>query len=502
MNTPCTGQPAPSPLERLRFSNGFAGLGEAFFSRVQPTPLRDCRLVAVSEDAARLLDLDPGDVRHPQLAAFLTGSVPYRAADPLAMLYAGHQFGHWVPELGDGRAILLGEVTNRAGERWELQLKGAGLTPYSRDGDGRAVLRSTLREYLCSEAMAALGVPTTRALCIGHSPEEVYRERIETAAVLLRMAPSHVRFGSFEVFYYRGQFERLRQLADHVMANHFPGLAPGDYLGWYREVVRRTADLMADWQRLGFAHGVMNTDNMSILGLTLDYGPFGFLDAYDPGFICNHSDYRGRYAFDRQPDVGLWNLSCLAQALLPVLAEDAAEAAEAAKAGFDAYVERFRDRYARGMRARLGLLQAQAGDDTLIEGLLALMAEAGLDYTRSFRLLAEETRANEAPGPALLAHFAASEAFPAWHADYRQRLRAEARDDAERRRQQCRENPKYILRNHLAQRAIEAAEGGDFSEVERLQQILSRAFDDQPVDEAYALPPPPGAPRVAISCSS
>ncbi|WP_297528459.1 protein adenylyltransferase SelO [Thiohalobacter sp.] len=501
MSSPHPDTPA-SLLERLRFSNSFASLGEAFFSRVQPTPLRDCRLVAVSPDAARLLDLSPDEIRHPQLAAFLTGNAPHPAAEPLAMLYAGHQFGHWVPELGDGRAILLGEVTNSAGERWELQLKGAGLTPYSRDGDGRAVLRSTIREYLCSEAMAALGIPTTRALCIGHSPEEVYRERIETGAVLLRMAPSHVRFGSFEVFYYRGQFERLRRLADHVMAHHFPGLSPGDYLGWYREVARRTADLMADWQRIGFAHGVMNTDNMSILGLTLDYGPFGFLDAFEPGFICNHSDHQGRYAFDRQPDVGLWNLSCLAQALLPILADDAAEAAEAAKAEFDTYVERFRARYAQGMRARLGLLEAREGDDALIERLLTLMADASLDYTRSFRLLAEHTHANEAPGPALVEHFATSEAFPSWHADYRQRLRAEGRDDAERRQRQCRENPKYILRNHLAQRAIEAAGRGDFSEVERLQRILSRPFDDQPVDEAYALPPPPDAPRVAISCSS
>ncbi len=300
---------AMKTLDQLRFDNTYARLPGAFHARVQPTPLQDVHLVSVSERAAALLELDPHSIRVNGAVACLSGSAEWPGTEPVAMCYAGHQFGHYVPQLGDGRAMILGEVVNDAGERWELQLKGAGLTPFSRDGDGRAVLRSTIREYLCSEAMHGLGIPTTRALCMFNSAEEVYRERIESGALLVRMAPSHVRFGSFEVFFYRQQYAALKDLADYVIDHDYPQLReqPQPYLALLTEVVERTARLMAQWQLVGFAHGVMNTDNMSILGLTLDYGPFGFLDAYDPGFICNHSDYRGRYAFDQQPSIGLWN---------------------------------------------------------------------------------------------------------------------------------------------------------------------------------------------------
>jgi len=291
-------------FNNLTFTNSFGSLGDTFSTRVTPTPFTTpARLVHFNSSAATLLDLDPASQHDPAVAAIFSGKRPLPGADPLAMLYAGHQFGHYVPQLGDGRAIMLGEVTNQRGEKWEIQLKGSGLTPYSRDGDGRAVLRSSVREYLCSEAMHGLGIPTTRALCLVDSNDEVYREQIESGAMLTRLAPSHIRFGSFEVFFYRNQHAPLQALADFVIQHHYPELQdePQPYTALLQTVIERTARLLAQWQAVGFAHGVMNTDNMSILGLTLDYGPYGFMEGYNPGFICNHSDYQGRYAFDQQP---------------------------------------------------------------------------------------------------------------------------------------------------------------------------------------------------------
>src|SRR5678815_1998486 len=299
-------------LETLSFDNTYAQLPESFYARVNPTPFASPPyLVSFNPAAAELIDLDSDQAKRPEFAGLFGGSMLAPGMEPLAMLYSGHQFGVYVPQLGDGRAILLGEVKNDRDERWDLHLKGAGMTPFSRDGDGRAVLRSTIREYLCSEAMHRLGIPTTRALCIVGSDERVYREQIETAATLLRMAPTHVRFGTFEIFYYRQQHEHLKVLADYVIAQFFAHLREADdkYARFFTEVVERTAKLIAQWQAVGWAHGVMNTDNMSILGLTLDYGPFGFMDDYDAGFICNHSDHNGRYAFNQQPYIGLWNLS-------------------------------------------------------------------------------------------------------------------------------------------------------------------------------------------------
>src|SRR5262245_37901908 len=287
-------------LETLSFDNTYACLPEAFYAKLNPTPFSEPPyLVNFNPAAAELIDLDPNEVKRPEFAGVFGGSLLVPGMAPLAMIYAGHQFGVYVPQLGDGRAILLGEVKNERGEKWDLHLKGAGLTPFSRDGDGRAVLRSTIREYLCSEAMQALGIPTTRALCIVGSDDKVYREQVETGATLLRMAPSHVRFGTFEIFYYRKQYDWLKVLADFVIDGHFAHLrgATDKYARFFVEVVERTANLIARWQAVGWAHGVMNTDNMSIIGLTLDYGPFGFMDNYDAGFICNHSDHNGRYAF-------------------------------------------------------------------------------------------------------------------------------------------------------------------------------------------------------------
>ncbi len=326
----------------------------------------------------------PAKSHAPRLIQTLAGNQLLPGMDALAALYAGHQFGHFVPQLGDGRAILLGEVKNAAGEGWELQLKGAGRTPYSRGGDGRAVLRSSIREFLCSEAMHALGIPTTRALAIVGSDRPVYREDEETAALVTRLAPSFVRFGSFEVFYYRNQIEPLRQLADYVIARYYPELATRaePYAELLREVARRTAELMAQWQAVGFSHGVMNTDNMSILGLTLDYGPFGFLDAFDPGYVCNHSDTGGRYAFDQQPDVAAWNITKLAQTLVPLLSVETASAAIAD------YPQQFGQAYVARMAAKFGL-PASGETVPLLMDALQLLAQNHVDYTIFMRRLCD-----------------------------------------------------------------------------------------------------------------
>ncbi|MDJ0740868.1 MAG: YdiU family protein [Gammaproteobacteria bacterium] len=492
-------------LSRLRFRNTFAALPEGFHARVTPTPLRGTHLASVSPAAAGLLGLGDQALADPELLDWLSGRRPHADAASLAMCYAGHQFGHYVPQLGDGRAIVLGEVDGADGGHWELQLKGAGLTPFSRDGDGRAVLRSSIREYLCSEAMHALGIPTTRALCLFGSDETVYRERVERGALLLRMAPSHVRFGSFEVFFYRQQFQQLRELADYVIDHDFPALRddPRPYLALLREVVQRTAALIAQWQLVGFAHGVMNTDNMSILGLTLDYGPFGFLDAYEPGFVCNHSDHHGRYAFDRQPSIGLWNLTCLAQAMLPLLdADDGDAAVEQATDALAAYEPTLVAAYAAGLRAKLGLRDAHVDDQALGADLLALMAAGRVDYTNLFRDLAAVASAAAAPPAALRDRFVDRAGFDAWLVRYRERLRRDGVADAERAAAMRRVNPRYVLRNYLAQQAIAQAEQGDYAELDRLLALLARPYDEQPGMQAYAAEPPDWGRALEISCSS
>ncbi|HZC82513.1 MAG TPA: YdiU family protein, partial [Nitrospiraceae bacterium] len=391
-----------------------------------------------------------------------------------------------------------GEVRNTRGEKWDLHLKGAGLTPFSREGDGRAVLRSTIREYLCSEAMHGLGIPTTRALCLVGSDHKVYREQVETGAMLVRMAPSHVRFGTFEVFYYRKQHDLLKILADYVITNHFPHLADRQdkYTRFFSEVVERTARLIAQWQAVGWAHGVMNTDNMSIHGLTLDYGPFGFMDDYDPGFICNHSDHNGRYAFNQQPYIGLWNLSCLAQTLLP-LAEK-----EDLKAILDRYTPLCERRYMELMQAKFGLIEEQEEDAGLIQDLLSLMQQSHVDYTNFFRALGSFSSEDGSRNELLRDFFLDREAFSGWAKRYADRLRREKSRDEERCSRMNRVNPKYVLRNYLAQQAIEKAQKKDFSEIDRLLTLLQHPFNDQPGMDAYAAPPPNWGKHLSVSCSS
>jgi uncharacterized protein YdiU (UPF0061 family) len=484
-------------LETLNLDQSYDRLPHAFYSRVEPTPLADPYLVSFNDEAARLIDLDPAEAKREKFLAVMAGNSPLNGSEPFAMLYSGHQFGTYVPQLGDGRAIQIGEVVNDRGERWALQLKGSGLTPYSRTADGRAVLRSSIREYLCSEAMHGLGIPTTRALCIVGAEEPVYRESVETAAVLLRLAPSHVRFGSFEVFYYRKQHEHLALLADHVIDTFFPELrgAPDRYYRLLVEVTERTARLIARWQAVGFSHGVMNTDNMSILGLTLDYGPFGFMERFDYGYICNHSDTEGRYAYGNQPHIGIWNVSCLAQALTPIIA------VEQCNEALQHYEPAYFEEYSALMRAKLGLATTGTDDRQLVLDLLEIMAKGGVDYTIFFRALGEFRPGNA--DAALRDQFIEREAFDAWAQLYSARLAHEGSDDVERQARMNRVNPKYVLRNYLAQVAIEkAANDKDYAEIDRLLALLRRPFDEQPDMAAYAALPPDWAQQIQVSCSS
>ena len=487
-------------LEHLEFDNSFGRLPAAFYSRLTPTPFtRPPYLISFNHVVAELIGLKPGEAQHPDFLAYLTGQTPWPGSDPLAMLYAGHQFGHYVSQLGDGRAILLGEVRNTQGEKWDLQLKGCGITPYSRQGDGRAVLRSTIREYLCSEAMHGLGIPTTRALCMIGSEEEVYREEIESGAMLVRIAPSHVRFGSFEVFYYREQYDQIRTLADYVIAQHFPELGehPQKYEAWLRQIVLRTARLIAQWQSVGFAHGVMNTDNMSILGLTLDYGPYGFLDQYAPGFICNHSDHHGRYAFDQQPNIALWNLTCLAQALTPLMSVDAA------KSCLQEYESEFITHYYELMRKKLGLPELNEQAVAVVNDLLDLMHSDGRDYTLTLRALSRFRTGTDANNSTLRDTFISRVNFDRWARTYNEILVGSKSDDSQRQHDMDQCNPKYILRNYLVQIAIDnARQEKDYSEIERLLTCLRTPFAEQPEYSAYASEPPDWAKSIEVSCSS
>ena len=492
-----------SILPQLKVQTRISQLPDSFYRRVSPQALSNPYLVAFSPAVVELLDIDPALFQKQQLIDLLSGSAIAEGSDPIAMIYAGHQFGHFVPQLGDGRALMIGEITDSGGTDWEIQLKGSGLTPFSRMGDGRAVLRSTIREYLCSEAIAALGIPTTRALCITGSNDAVYRERPETAAVLTRLAPSHLRFGNFEVFFYRQQYAELKILADFIIAQFYPACADAEnpYLELLRQVIERTASLVAQWQLVGFTHGVLNSDNMSMLGLTIDYGPYGFLDTYQSAFVCNHSDEQGRYAYDQQPRIGLFNLSCLAQAMLPLIDDQSGEeAAEKAKQLLAEYQPAYLAHYYQGMAAKLGLQSFREGDEKLISSLFALMEKA-VDFTNFFRRLSEVGQTADGDG-GLADMFIDRAGFAAWYQDYLARLETENSAVESRRRQMLAVNPKFILRNYLAQQVIESAEQGDFSELETLHDLLRKPFDEQPELAHYAAEPPDWARHIDLSCSS
>jgi serine/tyrosine/threonine adenylyltransferase len=473
-------------------------LGPTFAVPTAPQAVPQPHWVARSDELAQALGLH-GWLQGPEALALLSGA-EQPPGGTLATVYSGHQFGTWAGQLGDGRALLLGEVATPLGAM-ELQLKGSGLTPFSRMGDGRAVLRSSIREFLCSEAMHALGIPTTRALALVGSPLPVRRETVETAAIVTRVAPSFLRFGHFEHFTHtQPDTAALQALADAVIARFYPEAAEAAQpcAALLEAVTRRTAALLAQWQAVGFCHGVMNTDNMSILGLTIDYGPFGFLDAFEPNHICNHSDHQGRYAWARQPNVALWNLHALAQALLPLMGDDTDTALAALQAYHTAYPQAMLDAW----RAKLGLATAHSGDRDLADALLKLMAADHADFTITFRRLCGYSTAPGADNSAVRDLFINRPGFDDWAALYAARLAAEGSVDAERATRMRRQNPKFVLRNHLAEQAIRQAQAGDFSEVHRLHHVLQRPFDEQPEHEADAGFPPAWAQQLEVSCSS
>ena len=478
-------------------NNRFAELDAKLYSPTQASTIGAPCWVIRNHALANQLGIDlTSNNGEPFLSAF-SGGTPLPNSKPLAMVYAGHQFGHYVNQLGDGRGLLLGEIDTPQGS-FDLHLKGAGPTPYSRMGDGRAVLRSSIREYLCGEAMTALGIASTRSLCITTGEQTVWREKEESAAMLLRVARSHIRFGSFEFFHYTEQPELVKKLADFCIEQYFPEAAErsgsGRYAVFLSQVVEKTARMIAQWQSVGFAHGVMNTDNMSILGETFDYGPFGFLDDYNEGFVCNHSDNAGRYAFNAQPGVALWNLNALAQALSSLIDETQIKAALAH------YRPSLIGHYSSLMRSKIGLQNADDNDQQLVSELLELMQASAADFTNTFRQLGSVS-INDHQHP-LRDNFINREGFDAWLVKYQQRLKSEGIDEAERQQAMAAVNPKYVLRNYLAQQAIDKAEVGDYKELEQLAEVLSKPFDEQPEFEDYAKMPPDWGKRISVSCSS
>lgn len=481
----------------------FAQLGDAFYTKLQAQPLPEPYWVCRNAALARELGLDDAWMNSQEALHVLTGNQVLPDTRALASVYSGHQFGQWAGQLGDGRAILLGALKNTdAGSNAneiEIQLKGAGRTPYSRGGDGRAVLRSSIREFLCSEAMHSLGIATTRALCVTGSDAPVYREVAESAAVVTRTAPSFIRFGHFEHFSYNNQHAELRQLADFVIDHHYPECRHSDnftgnpYAALLAAVSQRTAHMVAQWQAVGFCHGVMNTDNMSILGLTLDYGPFQFLDAFNPAQICNHTDSLGRYAYNKQPSIAYWNLLCLGQALLPLIHDQAL-----ALAALEPYKTIFPAALTTLMRAKLGLTDTQPGDTTLMESLQQLLAQDQVDYTIFWRTLSQFVAGS--PPETVRDLFIDRPSIEAWMLQYSERIRhINQRLGADL---MLKTNPKFVLRNYLGEQAIAKAKLKDFSEVETLLRLLQTPFDEHPGHEAYAHVPPDWAAGIEISCSS
>ncbi len=491
----------------------------ALWSAVAPTPVATPRLLAWSRDMAARLGLGEDEVRSDDFARVFAGNAAWPGMQPFAANYGGHQFGHWAGQLGDGRAITLGEVVAADGARWELQLKGAGPTPYSRTADGRAVLRSSIREFLCSEAMHHLGVPTTRALCLVGTGEPVVRDmfydghpREEPGAIVCRAAPSFLRFGNFELPYARGDVALLRQLADFCIRRDFPHLSGSGealYADWFREVCVRTAAMVGHWMRVGFVHGVMNTDNMSILGLTIDYGPYGWIDDYDPDWTPNTTDAGGgRYRFGWQPRIAGWNLLRLANALSPLFAE----AAPPLQAGLDAYGEAYAAAERDNVARKLGLRECRDEDLARMDDLLALLKDGEVDMTLWFRGLSRVDPAEPSLAPLEDAFYdeakrdATTPALLDWLARLGARVREDGMDSAMRRAAMDATNPKYVLRNYLAQEAIDLAEQGDVSGVHALQAVMAHPYEDQPGREAYAVRRPEWARHRAgcsmLSCSS
>lgn len=472
------------------FDNSYARLPPRFYVRQAPVAVAAPRLLRLNEALAAELGLDPSWLSSDAGVAVLAGNAVPEGAEPLAMAYAGHQFGGFVPQLGDGRAILLGEVLSPRGERFDLQLKGSGRTPFSRGGDGRAWLGPVLREYIIGEAMNALGIPTTRALAAVATGEAVHREGALPGAVLTRVARGHVRVGTFEYFAARRDTEALRQLADYVIARHYPEAAQSDrpHRALLDAVIEGQAALIAQWLGVGFIHGVMNTDNMSIAGETIDYGPCAFMDDYHPATVYSSIDRGGRYAYGNQPRIAHWNLSRLAECLVPLLHEDPAKAVEEAQAAIDAFPGRFERAYQGRFRAKLGLATAHPEDDDLVADLLQVMAETGADFTNSFRALCD---AAEGAAGGFLSELGDSRGAAEWLQRWRLRLASEAAEPSDRAARMRRSNPAVIPRNHRVEAALAAALEADLGPLEDLLGVLASPWEDDPGGFAYRAPPKP-----------
>ncbi|MDT7951389.1 MAG: YdiU family protein [Acetobacteraceae bacterium] len=480
---------------QILFDNSYGRLPDRFFAHQLPVPVPDPRIVRINVDLAARLGIDPAALD----ADFLAGNRIAAGSTPIAQAYSGHQFGHFSPLLGDGRAVLLGEIVAPGGQRFDLQLKGSGRTRFSRGGDGRAALGPVLREYILGEGMHGLGIPTTRALAAVTTGQAVQRETALPGAVLARVAASHLRVGTFQYFASQNDEEGVRILADYAIARHYPDCA-GDYPAFLRAVVARQAELVASWLLVGFIHGVMNTDNVSISGETIDYGPCAFMDQYDPATVFSSIDHAGRYAYGRQPRIAGWNLARFAETLLPLLApaqEDAIEIAKAAIAGFG---ERFETAYLGGLRRKIGLETERDGDgdDDLTQDLLRHMQEGAADWTLTFRALADAADGNDEPVRALFSPAAAFDAWaPAWHA----RLAAEPCPDRARAMRAV--NPLYIPRNHLVEAALSAAtQDANYAPFEQLLDVLARPFEERPGLERFTLPPRPEERVLATFCGT
>jgi uncharacterized protein YdiU (UPF0061 family) len=476
------------------FDNSYARLPDRFFARLIPSPVPAPQLIRLNKALAEHLGLDPERLSSPEGIEILSGNRLPEGAEPIAMAYAGHQFGIWVPQLGDGRAILLGEVIDRDGVRRDIQLKGSGHTPFSRMGDGRAVLGPVLREYIVGEAMAALGIPTTRALAAVTTGEQVAREQLLPGAVLTRVAQSHVRVGTFQFFAARGDEEALRILADHVIERHYPDASLSDrpYRALLDAVIARQAQLIARWQLVGFIHGVMNTDNMSIAGETIDYGPCAFMDTYHPETVYSSVDQMGRYAYANQPLIAHWNLTVLAETLLPLLGEDEDVAVAEAQDAINRFPGLIEAAYFAGMRAKLGLVQEHAGDTELTYDLLNCMAENKADFTLTFRRLCDVSAADPETDAAVRELFEDPAAFDGWVGRWRERLDQEGNGDDMRQLAMREVNPAFIPRNHLLEEVIKAAtEAEDFEPLDKLMTVLSSPYEEKPEYARYSIPPTP-----------
>lgn len=491
----------------FQFNNTYARVLPELGQRVTPTPFPAPKWVSVSDSAAKLLGTSKKTLlEQPQWLNWFSGNELLKGTDPIAQKYTGHQFGQYNPELGDGRGLLLGEAEFHS-QRFDLHVKGAGKTPYSRFGDGRAVLRSCIREFLASETLEQLGIPSSRALGLFLTGEQVQRETLEPGAALIRLCPSHLRFGHFEYAFYQQNSLLLEQLVNYTTEHVIPqdsqemhvlndsSTTSDKAYQMFKFTIRRTAEMVAKWQAYGFCHGVMNTDNMSILGLTFDYGPYGFLDVYDPKHICNHSDHSGRYAYEEQPSIALWNLNALGYALSPLLSK------EQLTELLTGYEPTLLDNYSDLMRKKLGFTTKTKADQPLLGELLQLMQTQQRDYTHTFRTLSE-VKFSENNQNTFIDTFIDREAAKTWLEKYQTRLAREIVSDEERGALMCSVNPKYLLRNHLAQEVIEAAELGDYAPLEELLAVLQNPFSNQDVDKKFSDLPPDWASTLSISCSS